>query len=440
MRRFFQIGLPLIVLAIVGLIIHKFMTNPSKPKTKKNTVPPVFVEVQKAQKSDFPVTIETQGEARPRIMSTLIPEVSGKVIKISDNFFAGKFFKKDEVLLELDPRDYEIALAKAKTEVIKAQTSLEQEKVRTKNFETAVLNAKNTLQKNILTLKEEEARAEQALIDWKRLERKGTPSELVLRKPQLNSANAAVKSAEADIEKAKRDLTLIDVLIKNAEAALEAAKAELRQKEINLERCTIKAPFDGRVISKSVNIGQYTSPGNSIAEIYSIEILEIRLPLSNNDLNFLTLPGDSPMENSEKPKVIFSLSNNENEIKWDGTIDRTEGQMDTKSRQHYIIGQVKDPFSTKYPLKPGTFVKAKIKGKSLSGVFTVPISSIRENNYLWLVDDKSKLTKKEVNILWQDMNIAVVKGLENGDKICTTTLTFAREGLAVTEKGKKKKK
>ena len=440
MRRFFQIGLPLLVLGSAGFFIYKIVSDPVKPKTKKSSSPPVFVEVQTAVKTNFPVKVETQGEVRPRIMSKIIPEVSGKVIAVSDNFFAGKFFKKGETLLQIDPRDYETSLTKAKTELIKAQTSLEQEKVRTKNFDTAIINAKNILQKNILTLKEEEARAEQALIDWKRLGNTGSPGELVLRRPQLDAAKAAVEAAKAEILKAQRDLTLVDTLIKNASAAVEAAKAEIRQKEINLERCTIMAPFDGRVISKSVNIGQYTSPGNAIADIYSIDAVEVRLPLSSNDLQFIALPGDSPEQTSSQPEVILSMLSGKEKISWEGIIDRTEGQMDPKSRQHYVIGRVNNPFSGENPLKPGTFVKAEIHGRTLNDVFIVPISSLRESSYLWLVDENSKLTKRPVEIQWRDMEIAVLKGLKDGDKICITTLTFAREGLAVTEKGSKKNK
>lgn len=153
MRRFFQIFLPVLLLIIAGLIVMQILNNPTKPRTKKAQVAKVFVESFEAKKTDFPVTIMTQGEVAPRVKSKIIPEVSGKIIEVSDNFFAGKFFKKDEVLLKLDPRDYEIALAKAKADLVKAETELEQEKIRTQNFKTAIINSKNTLQKNILTLK-----------------------------------------------------------------------------------------------------------------------------------------------------------------------------------------------------------------------------------------------------------------------------------------------
>ena len=440
MRRVFQILLPLVVLAISALIVYTILANPNKPKTKKAKSPVVYVETFLAKKENLPVKIETQGEVKARVHSKLMPEVSGKVVFISENFFPGNFFKKDDTLLKIDTRDFEIALTKAKAELIRTETSLAQEKIRTQNFKTAIINAENVLQKNILTLKEEEARSEQALTDWKKLGRKGQPGELVLRKPQLNAARAAVNSAKADIEKSKRDLTLIDPLISNAKASVEAAKADVRQKEVNLERCTVKAPFNGRIVTKSVDLGQFINTGSSIADLYGIDAVEVRLPISSKDLLYMDLPDDSPNSNSPKAEIIFSMAGGNQDYSWKGVLDRTESKMDSKSRQYYVIGQVKDPFYGEKSLKPGAFVKAQINGKTIEDVYIVPISALRESSYLWTVNEKSQLQKKPVSIVWRNMKIAAIRGLNPGDKICKTSLTFARNGLAVIEKGSEEKK
>lgn len=437
MRRFFQIFLPVILLCIAGFIVMVIVKNPTKPKTRKAQVPKVFVESFVAKKTDFPVSIITQGEVAPRIKSKIIPEVSGKIVEVSDNFFAGKFFKKDEVLLKLDPRDYEIALAKAKADLVKAETDLEQEKIRTQNFKTAIINSKNTLQKNILTLKEETARGEQALLDWKKLGRPGEPGELVLRKPQMEAAKAAVDAAKADIEMGERNLSLTETLLKNSQAAVDAAKAEVRMREINLERCQIRAPFDGRIIAKSVDIGQYVSPGNPVADIYGIEAVEVMLPISPKELMFIDLPGISPKVENSNPEVVFSTQLGNETITWKGLIDRSDSMVDSKSRQYNVIGQVKNPFEGEHTLKPGTFVKAEIKGKTLENVFVLPISAVRESSFVWSIDNEMKLNKQPVKIIWRNLDTAVVTGLNDGEKICRTALTFARNGLVVTEKGTK---
>ena len=439
MRRVLQVVLPLIILAITGAVVYTILANPNKPKTKKVERPLVYVESITAKQENLSVLIETQGEVKARVYSKLMPEVSGRITYVSDNFFAGRFFKKDETLIQIDQRDYEIALAKAKADLVKAETALEQEKIRTENFKTAVINGKNVLQQNILTLKEEEAKAAQALTDWKKLGRQGEPGELVLRKPQLNAARAAVEAAKADIEKAERDLSLVDALLKNAKAAVDAAKAEVRQRQIDLERCTVKAPYNGRIISKFVDLGQYISPGNEIAQVYGIDAVEVRLPVSSKDLQYMNLPDDAPGSKTSKAEVKITLESGAESHSWNGFLDRTESTMDSKSRQNYVIAQVKNPFSSEHSLKPGVFVKAEIKGKQIKDVFIVPISAVRDSSYLWIIDEKSQLRKKSVDIVWRNLKIAALTGLNEGDKICKTSLTFARNGLDVTEESREEK-
>ncbi len=103
-----------------------------------------------------------------------------------------------------------------------------------------------------LALAEEQARVDQAVQDWKRLNLDEEPSELVLRGPQLRRAQANVSSAEARLESAKRDL----------------------------EKTEIKAPYAGRILTKIVDVGQFVSPGNQLAKIYAVDFAEVRLPLT----------------------------------------------------------------------------------------------------------------------------------------------------------------
>ena len=106
------------------------------------------------------------------------------------------------------------------------------------------------------TLSEEQARVAQAEQDWQRLGNSKQAPDLVLRKPQLMAAQATVYSAEAGFSKAA---------------------------ELALERSNIIAPYTGRVLSKSVDVGQVVSVGTELAEIYAVDYVEIRLPLKNKD-------------------------------------------------------------------------------------------------------------------------------------------------------------
>ena len=438
MRRFLQILLPLSVLAVCVLIAVKIISTKPEPKKKKDVGDFLtVVEVKKAKQVNFPMTVTTQGLVRALTEGTLVPEISGKIVKTSENFFAGKFFEKGDVLLEIDRRDFEIALVKAEADHLKQQQIYQQEVIRTRNFHSAVTVAVTKVQQAKLTLQEEKARSDQALEDWKKLKLDSKPSDLLLRKPQMEAAAASLKSAEAELEVQKRELTLTDALLKAAEGSVAAAAATVRQRKLDLERCSIKAPYRGRIISKAVSLGEYVNPGKVLARIYSIEAVEIRLPVSAVQESFLDLKVDVPgIKNVEKTAVELSHQSGQHIHKWQGKIERVEALLEEKSRQNYLIAQVSEPFAKKKALKPGLFVQAEVQGRTLQDVFVFPVTALRENKYLWLVDENSKLQKRQVQTVWRDEKIVLVRGtLNDGEQVCTTVLSYAIDGLTVRIKG-----
>ena len=234
MRRFFQIFLPVIVVALCAWLMNWMIGNKEEPKRFSPPSPLVRVEATRLKPENYQVILGTRGTVRPRTQISIIPEVSGRVTGISASLRAGGFFEIGEVLLEIDPGDYEIAVTVA--EGVEAQAAA--------------------------TLAEEEARAGQARENWKRLGKKGEPSPLVLREPQL----------------------------KQAQANLAATKAQVAQANRDLQRTKIQGPFAGRVIEKLVDVGQFISSNPPIAEAYAVDYVEIRLPLRNDDLSFVDLP------------------------------------------------------------------------------------------------------------------------------------------------------
>ena len=193
--------LPLITLVVLGGIAWLIFRNPPDASFRGAAGgPQIVVEVQPVEPTDFKVTVPSYGIVRPRIQSMLVAQVSGEVIQKSPNFDEGGYFQNGEVLLTIDPRDYQADVSIAEAGLADARQALA----------------------------EEEARADQARVDWERLDVEGEPGDLVLRQPQLLAARARVKSAEANLVKARLDL----------------------------ERTRIRAPFDGRVLRQLVDLGQ----------------------------------------------------------------------------------------------------------------------------------------------------------------------------------------
>jgi len=374
----------LILLGGVGIVVILILT---KPAPERRNSPPVTpqVEVLLLKKKDYLVKIHTQGTVQARTESTLIPEVSGRIIETLPGFREGAFFEKGELLLRLENQDYKAGLLTAQAELAGAKLQYEEEK----------------------------ARAEQAEKDWTKLGKGSQASPLLLRKPQLAKAEALVASAKARVGQAKR----------------------------NLERTRITAPYAGRLLEKRVDLGQFVSPGTVLAHIYAVDYAEIRLPLSDKELSFIELPEVYRGESSVKktgPYVKFSASFGEKEHFWEGTLVRSEGAIDIKSRQHFVVAQVKNPYGlqkpNRPPLKVGLFVQAEIEGRLLKNVIVIPRSALRGGKEVLVVDKTKKtLHRKKVDLLWSDSEELVIKsGLHAGDLLCLTPLAYAVEGIPVT--------
>ncbi len=380
----FKIFLPIIVVFTCMVIAFVMIVTKEKPPRRKPPPSITHVDAVRLELKDYPVVIQTQGTVRPRTESTLIPQVSGRIEFVSSAFREGGFFEEGDVLLAIEKSDYETALVVAEANLAKAE----------------------------LNYVEEEARSEQALEDWKKLGDGSDPGALVLRQPQLTDAKAAVASASARRDQSRREL----------------------------ERTQIKAPYAGRILEKRVDVGQYVTPGTVLARIYAVDYAEIRLPLSDIETAFVKLPeiyrGESAGELESGPKVILGASFGEQRHTWEGQIVRTEGAIDTRSRQLFVVAQVDDPYgrsvANRPPLKAGQFVEAEIMGDVLRDVFVISRSTLREGREVLLIDGDNKLIRRVVEIVWSDSeNVVVRKQLEPGEVLCLTPLPYAAEGAQV---------
>ena len=380
-----------VVVLAAGILYarHLIETAPeAERRPPEKTIP--TVDVIEATPQSYTIQLITRGTVTPRTESTLIPQVAGRALAISENFRAGGFFETGEELLRIDPVDYELALTTAKAELAKMR----------------------------LGLSEEKAQAKQAESDWKKLGMKGKPDSLVMRKPQLANARASMASAEARVRRA----------------------------EVDLERTRILAPYAGRIMEQQVDIGQYVSPGTVLAKIYATDYVEVRLPLTDRQLAFVDLPesyrGQAIDETNVKEGPLVKLSSDlgSKTYSWEGRIVRTEGSIDTSSRQLFVIAQVNDPYvkndSGRPPLKIGQFVRAQIKGQDLKDVFVLPRSLLSGTDNVLIADQDNKIQRQALEVVWQDAEDVVVRsGLNPGDRVISTAMPYATEGAEIKLSG-----
>ena len=327
------------------------------------------------------MTVQSQGTVTPRTQTIIAPEVSGRVISVSPAVTAGGFFRKGDVLITLDPVDFHLAVTQAKLEVARAK----------------------------LRLAQEEAEAEVALREWKELgQGEGTP--LSLRQPQRAEAKAAVAASESALERTQRDL----------------------------DRTELRAPFDGRVRSESVDVGQFLSKGAAVARVYAIDYAEVRLPLDDRELEFLDLPlAYREDDDNIGPDVTLQAHFAGKARRWSGTVVRTEGEIDPKTRMVNVVARVADPYgrnneSGRPPLAVGLFVEAQIQGRTLKNVIVLPRRAFRESKTVIIIDSENRLRFRNVDVLRVDGETAYVKsGLRSGERVCLTALATVVDGMKV---------
>ena len=369
--------LPVIIL-IFGLFIS-FLISLTEPKPNKGIeIPkPTAVFYDNPQKKDVTLRVTTNGEVRSVTEINVIPQVSGRIIQVADEFIDGGNIKKGQPLIWIDDRDYRLATISA---------------------ESRVAQAKKLLEREI-------AESELAKKDWEELG-EGEASPLTLRIPQLEEARALLNAAEADLEKAK----------------------------LNLERTVINLPFDGLIKKKNAGIGQYVNAGSILGSAFSTEKVLIPLPLTDTELSYLGLPlGYESKGYFDGPKVIFRSYISRKNIEWLGRITRTSGSIDSQTRLVYAYAEVLNPYDEDPPLAIGTYVDAEIEGNFISNGFILPIAAIKNDNEIYVIDQNSKLKIKKIEIVGTEEDKVIVKGdISELDMVVISTINTGYEGMELT--------
>jgi len=331
------------------------------------------------------VFIDARGTVTPRTQSIIVSQVSGQITHVSPHFVTGGFFKKGQVMLTVDTTDYILARSRAELQVAQAR----------------------------LALAREEQEAHIARAEWNKVGQ-GKADDLVLHKPQLAQARAA----------------------------LNAALATLNQAKIDIQRTRIRAPYYCRVRARQVDEGQVINRGTPLATVYAIDYAEIRLPLPDNDLAFLSLPSYNT-GHSRFPDVQISSKFAGKKYIWTGKLIRMEGEIDPRSRMVHVVARVKEPYAAsadqKPPLAVGLFVNAKISGRTFKNIYEINRSALRNGDQVLMIDDSLRLHFRKVHILRLNAQSALVdSGLSAGEKVCITPLDLVVDGMAVRTAPEKK--
>jgi len=369
----------IVVGAAVIAAIWFFKPKPAL-RAKVDTSPPV-VDIVLAEPGQYRATITSQGTVVPKRQINLVSEVAGRIVKVLPNFEEGHFFKKGEVLLRLDDRDYRNAVSITDTQIVVAQRDLDLER----------------------------GQARQAKRVWRDLGSKAANA-LSLREPQLNAAKAGLRSAQAERNRAL----------------------------LNVEKTSISVPFDGRIDVKSVALGEFVSVGTTLATVYDSSLVEVRLPLNNQQLALTGfVPGEkvTKQQLGDEPKVMLSATIGDKLYSWQATSARMDASIDSATRFYHLSAQIKNPFDKKLfeqPLLVGLFVSADIQGRVYQDVIRLPQKALVNDSQVYVVGADNSLSLRAVRIIDKRDNMAIIESsISLGEKIVVSDPRVLKEGLQV---------
>ena len=367
--------------AIVGvaLMVAIVATGPVTESEDPAARPPL-VRFELVRPGPVRLTVAAHGVVLPKTESRLVAEVSGRIVSCADSMVSGGFFRRDDVLVTIDRVDYELALEQARARLSSARSEL--------------------------------AQARRAFA----------------RQDRLTATDAVSRSNRDEAENRQR----------LAEAGFREATAQEKRAERDLERTRIIAPYDGRVRSELVDAGQFVNRGETLANLYSVDVAEVRLPVHDEDLAFLPVSLDGALEPAARLTVVLRARFAGREHEWRGQIVRTEGEIDPGTRMVKLIAEVQRPYDQpegRPPLTVGLFVDAEIEGREVGNAVVLPRDALQSQGQVHVIEVDDRLAVRDVEVLRLLGDEVYVLGLRRGERVSLTRLPGAFDGLRVRTAG-----
>lgn len=377
-----QIILPIAILVVGVIAFVGFSSLKTPPEEKAEVDNTPIVAVENIVVAPMTLHVNSYGIVKPKYETSLVAQVNGEIVELNDVFVRGGFVKKGQLLARIDPNDYHAALIDAQATMASARAALEKEVAQGKVAER----------------------------EWKQIT-DTSPTELSLRKPQLAQELARVKSAQAAVLRAER----------------------------NLQRTEIKAPYDAMIDNRMIGLGSFVSVGSQIGKLLGTAIAEVRLPVADNQLQFLIDQG-----HDAKVKLIGSYAGES--VEWSANIARNEGVVDNKSRMTYLVAEIQNPYLLQdklagnkgagkaaqnkiVPLRFGSYVQAEILGFEIANASVLPRYLVIDGK-VPLLDNDSKLHYATIDVVRQQgANIVVSSGLFDGDRLIVSALDYPVDGM-----------
>ena len=417
---FFLRFLRVIVVLVIAIALAKLLISLKKEPEKKEIIKtPPSVKVMQATPVSKVMTVDAYGTVKPRKLVKIAVEVPGRIDYIHPSFIEGGVIEKGEVLIGIDQRSYKLDRQTGQVRIRQAKTAIESLKQDIKNLRNDILLSKANVNLTQKELKRITALSENQYAS----------------KNSLDKAEQQYLQAKIALQNINNRLSLTDTLMEQKTAALAMAQVDLQKADLALNKTQIRSGFNGFVLDKFAEKGEYVNPGQVLGSIYQKDSLDVDVRIPLEKMKWI----ESSFENGKTPDAKVRIANFDGmkSFVWKAKVVRVKAKIDEKTRTLPMTLEILTPdvkIKNIFDLKPGTFVKCSIVGEMYENIFVLPRYLLKRDDILFTVND-NHLRMKKVNVLRKfEDEIYIDKGLAPGDKIIFSPLPGAIEGMELTIK------
>ena len=421
--------LAVVVLAAGAAITRLVIQNRPKPEVVIAPEPRRFVRTMLLKKQDKTFWVKGFGTVRPKRELSIVPEVSGKVVERSPGFRTGGFIKKGDLLFQIDPADYELAIDRRKAEIAQLRADIARLRQEEKNHQADLEIAERHLE---LVSQERERNS--------RLRRQG-----VISSGQYDQSQQNFLRQERTVQSIKNVLALLPVQLRQKRAALSASRSELQRAVLQLSRTMLVSPFDARVRETSLDAGDFAAAGQSVGKIYDVSVLEVPVSLPVEDARWVfrrnqgaAFPRSQEEVKPFLPTARVSWSQFGEKVEWRGRVSLVDSGLDESTRALTLVVEIPEPIENwmpgeRPPLFVGMFVEVKIKGVTMPDVFVIPRAALRERDHVYLLDEGTlRIQKVEVIRKGQD-GVVIRNGVNENARIIISAIPDPVSGMRLND-------
>ena len=370
------------------------------------------------------------GTATPGQTWQAVAEVDGRIVEVHPELESGSFVNKDQLLLRIDPTEYEYAVAQLEAEIKQAQALID-ELTRTEEN----LKASLAIEREALTVTQRE---------MERLRQLASRS--ATSQSELDAQQRSVFTQQQRLQDQTSALNLLPAQKQSQEANLALKQAQLAQAHLDLKHTEIRAPFHCRIGTVTLDVDQYVGTGQDLFEAYNIDLVEVEAQAPMSEVRRL-IQNESQTASLEEfsmqrvrdvfnVRAIVEMASSDMPARWEARFMRVRESLDLQTLSLSMVVGVDDPYEQvipgiRPPLLQGTYCRVTLIGQARPNQVIIPRHTVH-GSHVYVLDDEQRLRKQPVDVAFVQGEFAVIRsGLTGGEKLIVSDPAPAVEGMLI---------